>query len=143
MLFRSPIATATAKLSTRLVANQDHRDIPAMLNAYFEAHVPEGFQWTLHDHSGGPASTMDRHSPYMKAAEDALRTTYGKETLFSPEGGSIPVVGMMQQMLGSDSIMLGFSLPDDGIHGPNERQYLPNFFIGIETYIHYMLKVGE
>ena len=135
-------AVATAKLSTRLVANQNHRDIPAMLNAYLEANVPDGLEWTVHDHGGGAASSMDRHSPYMKAAEDALRTTFGKETLFSPEGGSIPVVGMMQEKLDSDSIMLGFSLPDDGIHGPNERQYLPNFFIGIETYIHYLLKVG-
>lgn len=135
-------AVATAKLSTRLVANQKHTDIPAMLNAYMEANTPEGIDWKVRDLGGGPASTMDRHSPYMKAAEDALRTTFGKDTLFSPEGGSIPVVGMMQEKLGADSIMLGFALPDDGIHGPNERQYVPNFFKGIETYIHYMTSVG-
>ena len=135
-------AVAHCKLSTRLVAHQNHRDIPAMLEAYLKENVPEGLDWSLHDHSGGPGSTMDRHSPYMKAAEDALRTTYGKETLFSPEGGSIPVVGMMQEKLDSDSILLGFALPDDGIHGPNERQYLPNTFTGIETYIHYMMNVG-
>lgn len=132
-------AVATAKLSSRLVANQKHVDIPAMLNAYMEANVPEGIDWVVRDLGGGPAATMDRHSPYMKAAEDALRATFEKDTLYSPEGGSIPVVGMMQEKLGADSIMLGFALPDDGIHGPNERQYLPNFFKGIETYIHYLM----
>lgn len=131
-------AVATVKLSTRLVAHQKHQNIPAMLNAYMEANVAEGLEWEVRDLGGGPGASMDRHSTYMKAAEDALRTTYGKKTLFSPEGGSVPVVGMMQEKLGADSIMLGFALPDDGIHGPNERQYLPNFFKGIETYIHYL-----
>ena len=136
-------SVARAKLSTRLVANQKHTEIPAMLDAYLEANVPEGIEWKVTDLGGGPAASMDRHSPYMKAAEDALRTTFGKETLFSPEGGSIPVVGMMQEKLGADSIMLGFALPDDGIHGPNERQYVPNFLKGIQTYIHYMAQVGS
>ena len=134
-------AVATAKLSTRLVANQKHTDIPAMLNAYMEANAPKDITWVVRDLGGGPGATMDRHSPYMKAAVEALRTTFGKDTLFSPMGGSIPVVGMMQEKLGADSILLGFALPDDGIHGPNERQYVPNFYRGIETYIHYMTSV--
>jgi acetylornithine deacetylase/succinyl-diaminopimelate desuccinylase-like protein len=136
-------SVATCKLSTRLVAHQVHTDIPAMLNAYMEANVPEGIDWEVRDLGGGPAATMDRHSKWMTAAEDALRESYNKDTLFSPEGGSIPVIAMMQQKLGVDSIMLGFSLPDDGIHGPNERQYMPNFFLGIETYIRYMGRVAE
>ena len=136
-------AVATCKLSTRLVAHQDHRKIVDMFRAYLEANVPEHVTWDLRDLSGGPGASMDRHSPWMKAAVEALRETFDKDTLFSPEGGSVPVVGMMQEKLGADSIMLGFALPDDGIHGPNEHQYLPNFFRGIETYIHYMTKLGE
>ena len=136
-------AVATCKLSTRLVAHQDHTKVPAMLRAYLEAHMPDHVQWELRDLSGGPAATMDRHSPWMAAATAALHDTFGKDTLFSPEGGSVPVVGMMQEKLGVDSIMLGFALPDDGIHGPNERQYLPNFYRGIETYIHYMIRLGD
>lgn len=135
-------AVATAKLSTRLVADQNWRDIAGMLRAYMEAHAPEGITWEVRDLSGGPGAITDIHSQYMEAAVEALRTVYGKDTLFMREGGSIPVVGMMQEKLGVDSILLGFGLPDDGIHGPNERQYLPNFFRGIETYIHFMSTIG-
>ena len=74
----------------------------------------------------------------MQCAAAALKEVFGKEPLFEREGGSVPVVGIMQELLGVDSIMLGFALPDDGIHGPNERQYLPNFYKGIETYIRFL-----
>jgi acetylornithine deacetylase/succinyl-diaminopimelate desuccinylase-like protein len=63
--------------------------------------------------------------------------------VFKREGGSVPIVGLLQKKLGVDSVMLGFALPDDGIHGPNEKQYLPNFFRGIETYIHYLYSLGK
>ncbi len=135
-------AVATAKLSTRLVADQEWREIGDMLRAYVEQHIPEGIDWEVRELSGGPGAITDRHSKYMEAAVAALKVVYGKDTLFTPEGGSIPVVGMMQEKLGVDSILLGFGLPDDGIHGPNERQYLPNFFRGIETYIHFMTTIG-
>lgn len=135
-------AVATAKLSMRLVADQDWREIGGMLRAYVEQNVPEGIDWEVRELSGGPGAITDRHSTYMAAAVSALKEVFGKDTLFSREGGSIPVVGMMQEKLGVDSILLGFALPDDGIHGPNERQYLPNFFRGIETYIHFMSEIG-
>ncbi|MBI1319609.1 MAG: dipeptidase [Candidatus Hydrogenedens sp.] len=130
-------AKAHAKLSARLVADQDPKDVLGQLRAYFEANAAEGVQWELHQHSAGPGAIMDRYSPYMKSATSALATVWGVEPIFTREGGSVPVVGMMQQMLGVDSIMLGFAMPDDGIHGPNERQYLPNTWRGIETYIRF------
>lgn len=131
-------ARAMAKISMRLVANQQPEAIEGQLRAYLEQHMPEGVTWKLREHSRGPGAIMDRHSPYMKAAMGALKDTFGVEPIFRREGGSVPVVGIMQQKLGVDSIMLGFALPDDGIHGPNERQYLPNFYKGIETYIRFM-----
>ncbi len=135
-------ALAHAKISTRLVADQDWRDIEGQLRAYLAKHVPAGIEWKLHMHSGGPGAIMDRKSRYMQAAVAALQEVFGKEVHFTREGGSVPVVGMLQEKLGVDSIMLGFGLPDDGIHGPNERQYLPNFYRGIETYIRFLTKLG-
>ena len=148
---RSEVNKRTAVLRTarispqkaRLVADQDPDAVEGQLRAYLEEHVPKDVQWTLHKHSSGPGSTMDRKSRYMKAAELALKTVFGRPPLFKREGGSVPIVGLLQKKLGVDSVMLGFALPDDGIHGPNEKQYLPNFFRGIETYIHYLMLLGN
>lgn len=131
-------AKATAKLSCRLVADQEPGEVHAQLRAYLEEKAPDGVRWTLRELVHGPGAVMDRKSAYSKAAAAALETVFGRPPVYKREGGSVPVVGMMQQELGVDSVMLGFALPDDGIHGPNERQYLPNFFKGIETYIRFL-----
>ena len=68
---------------------------------------------------------------------------YGKEPVLMREGGSIPVVGEFQTHLGLETVLMGFGLPDDCIHAPNERFYLPNFYRGIETSIHFLLMYGE
>lgn len=131
-------AKAFAKLSVRLVADQDVNEIKAMLQAYLDANAAEGVRVVLHQHSAGAGAIMDRSSRHMAAACAALRKVFGVAPIFTREGGSVPVVAMMQQMLGVDSIMLGFALPSDGIHGPNEKQYLPNTWKGIETYIRFL-----
>ncbi|MBI2431715.1 MAG: dipeptidase [Candidatus Hydrogenedentes bacterium] len=131
-------AKATAKLSTRLVADQDLHAVEGQLREYIQTHLPEGVQWELHVHSTGPGATMDRKSAFMQAAARALEEVFGVAPIYKREGGSVPVVAMLQQKLGVDSIMLGFALPDDGIHGPNEKQYLPNFYRGINTYIRFL-----
>ena len=133
-------AVAHAKLSTRLVADQRSKDIDAQLRAYLDANVPDGIAYTLTELHTGEGSIMARDSEYMQHALAALKEVFGKDPVFSREGGSVPVVSLLQENLGVDSIMLGFALPDDGIHGPNERQYLPNFFRGIETYIRFLAK---
>lgn len=130
-------AVAHCKLSARLVADQDPKDVLGQLKAYFEANAPKDVDWDVHQHSVGAGAIMDRKSAPMLKAKAALERVFGKPPIFIREGGSIPVVSMMQRILGVDSIMLGFSLPDDGIHGPNERQYLPNFYKGVDTYIHF------
>lgn len=135
-------ARASAKISMRLVADQRPEKMEGCLRAYLEVNAPEGVAWTLREHSRGPGAIMDRKSPYMRAAAAALREVFGTDPIFKREGGSVPVVGMMQAQLGVDSVMLGFALPDDGIHGPNERQYLPNFYRGIETYIRFLDRIA-
>lgn len=135
-------AKANAKISCRLVPDQDETAIQGMLEAYLKAHVPAGVEWSLRDLACGPGAVMDRTAPHMKAAAAALEAVFGKAPLFKREGGSVPVVGLMKRMLGVETVMLGFALPDDGIHGPNERQYLPNFYRGIETYIHFLAGLG-
>ncbi len=131
-------AVATAKISTRLVADQDPSAICGQLEAYLSEHAPETVKWEVREMVHGPGSTMNRNSSQMAAAVEALKTVFGEEPLFKREGGSVPVVGLMQDKLGVETVMLGFALPDDGIHGPNERQYVPNIFRGIETYVHFL-----
>jgi len=135
-------ARAYAKISARLVPDQDARDVKGQLEAYLARVVPADVTWRLHEHSTGPGAVMSRDSIFMESARKSLAEVFGQEPLFKREGGSIPVVGLLQEALGVDSVMLGFELPDDGIHGPNERHYVPNYFRGIETYIRYLYHVA-
>lgn len=132
-------ARAHAKISARLVADMDPEDVERQLHDYFAAHVADGVQWKLHRHSAGHGATMNIDAPHMCAASTALEAVFGRRPIFKREGGSVPVVALFQQKFGVDSVMLGFALPDDGIHGPNERQYLPNFKRGIAAYIRFLL----
>jgi acetylornithine deacetylase/succinyl-diaminopimelate desuccinylase-like protein len=131
-------AKALAKISTRLVADQDPAEVYGQLCAYLRQHAPLTVTWEARELSRGPGAIMARDSTAMRAAVDALRETFGAEPFFKREGGSVPVVGLMQDILGVDSVMLGFRLPDDNIHGPNEKQHLPTLFKGVEVYIRFL-----
>lgn len=131
-------AKALAKLSCRLVANQDPASIRAMLEHYLAEKAPRTVSWELRELSRGPGVLMDRNSDAMNAAAKALKAVFGMDPIFRREGGSIPVVGVLRQTLGVESVLLGFGLPDDGIHGPNEKQHLPTLFKGIEVYAHFL-----
>jgi len=136
-------ARAMAKVSTRLVADQDPAAIHGQLCAYLRAHAPETVSWEVRELSHGDGAIMDRRSPFMQAAVRALRETFGTGPVFKREGGSVPVVAMMQKQLGFDSIMMGFGLPDDNIHAPNEKQHLPTWRRGIEAYIRFLSALAE
>lgn len=131
-------ARATAKISCRLVPDQEPGQIAEQLRAYLDEHAPPESRWSMRELAHGPAAVMELDSHYMRAASKAIEAVFGVAPIYKREGGSVPVVGLMQQQLGVDSVMLGFALPDDGIHGPNERQHLPAFFRGIETYIRFL-----
>ena len=81
---------------------------------------------------GNPA-----HIPEMQAAASAYERAFGVRPVFIREGGSIPVVTLLKDELGLDTILMGLGLPDDNIHGPNEKLHLDNFYRGIETAIHF------
>lgn len=135
-------ARALAKISMRLVADQDPAELHGMLCAYLRERAPEGVTWEVRELTHGEGAIMDRKSPYMRAAEQALRDVFGRDPLFKREGGSVPVVGMMQKKLGVDSVMFGFALPTDGIHGPNEHQHIPTFYRGIEAQVRFLAALG-
>lgn len=131
-------ARATAKISMRLVPDQVAEEVYGQLCTYLDANAPETVRWHVTDMSYGPPAVTDRRSPWMQAAVKALRESFGAEPVFKREGGSVPIVGILQQKLGADSVMLGFALPDDGIHGPNEKQHLPTLYRGVETYVRFL-----
>ncbi len=130
-------AMAMAKLSTRLVPDQDPKEVVNQLKAYLESHVPPTIRWELEVFSGNPASISDRDSSEVKAMSDALETVWGTRPLFRRVGGTIPVVGMVQRILGVESVLTGFGLPEDNVHSPNERIHLPTWEKGIEALIHF------
>lgn len=136
-------AKAMAKISMRLVPDQTSAEAETSLRQYLEENMPAGISWKLINHAGGEPSIIDVDSPAVKAASKAFLQTWGKAPLFDREGGSVPVVGIIQKRLGAGSLMLGYGLPDDNLHAPNEKLHLPNYFRGIETYIHFTHEMAE
>jgi acetylornithine deacetylase/succinyl-diaminopimelate desuccinylase-like protein len=136
-------ARAMVKFSMRLVPDQDPQKIRSAVERYLEQHVPETMSWELIEHASSPPSVISHESPEVQAAVDALKKVWGEQPLFDRIGGTVPIVGIIQYVLGADSLMLGFGLPSDNIHGPNEKQHLPNFFRGIETFIRYIFAIGK
>lgn len=135
-------AKASAKFSTRLVPDQDPEKIAAGLRAYFEKHAPPSVRWELVAHGGTRASIMARDSAAVRAAASALEDVWKRKAFFYRIGGSVPAVGMIQDQLGVDSLMLGFALPDDQVHAPNEKQHIETFHRGIEAFIRFMARMA-
>ncbi len=134
-------AHAMAKITCRLVPNQDPEKIYESLQKYLEEKAPKTIRWELLKMQGGPASISDRHSAAVRAMVDALETVWGSKPMFRREGGSIPVVAQMQSILGIESVLTGFGLPDDNLHAPNEKQHLPTWYKGIDALIHFFFNL--
>lgn len=130
-------AWAMAKISMRLVPDQDPEEVHQQLIAYLEKNAPKTIRWELTSMAGGKACITDVSTPEAKALYTALQTVWGKPPLFKREGGSIPVVLDMQKILGIESVLTGFGLPDDNLHAPNEKLHLPTWYRGIEALIHF------
>jgi acetylornithine deacetylase/succinyl-diaminopimelate desuccinylase-like protein len=136
-------ARATAKISTRLVANQTAAKSIERMQAAVGAACPRGVTAELKVlHSGEPSLT-NPDNPFIHAAARALEGTFGKETVYVRSGGSIPIVGVFDRYLGIPSVMMGFGLPDDNLHAPNEKFHLPNFYRGIEAVARYLQLLGS
>ncbi len=136
-------AKASAKVSMRLVPNQDPDDILKRYLAFIKKHTPKGIEMNVKVHSKGPACVVSTDNPYIKAATEAMHDVFKKNTVFIRSGGSIPVVTDFQSVMKLPSVMMGFGLPDDNLHAPNEKFHIPNFYRGIESIIRFFEKLGE
>lgn len=134
-------AFAMAKITCRLVPFQDPAKIAAALRAYLEQQAPPTIRWELIPMQSGPAALADLNQPGVKALEKALESAWGKTPLYKREGGSIPVVADMQSILGIESVITGFGLPDDNLHAPNEKIHLPTWYKGIEAFVHFFFNL--
>lgn len=132
---------AFAKISMRLVPNQNSDKISALFQKYFESVAPKGVKITVKPHHGGEPFVVSPENPAYKAASAAMEETYGKKPVPTRGGGSIPIVALFKKELGLDSILFGFGLDSDALHSPNEHYGLFNYYKGIETiplfYKHY------
>ncbi len=129
---------AQARLSIRLVPDQDPREIEHLLRRHITAVKPPAVSVRLNVSGGYPPVIIRRRHPAVSAATRAIYSTWGVPPVFTRSGGTIPMVPQLQQRLGIPVILLGFGLPDDDIHAPNEKISLPNFFRGIETIIRFL-----
>jgi acetylornithine deacetylase/succinyl-diaminopimelate desuccinylase-like protein len=136
-------ATAMAKISTRTVPYQDPDQIEASLRKYFEQNAPVGIEWDVKRLVSGPYALLEPGTPELEAASGALEGAYGKKPFMKLEGGSVPIVSILKNRLGVNSVMLGCGLSDAHIHSPNERLHLPTYFKGIETYVRFFDLVGK
>jgi acetylornithine deacetylase/succinyl-diaminopimelate desuccinylase-like protein len=136
-------AKALAKISMRLVPNMTPAKAFAQYKAYVEEIVPPGVEVSVRlIHQGDPC-LIPVDNPYIQAATNALREVWGKETVFIRSGGSIPIVGDLDRHLGLPSVMMGFGLPDDNLHAPNEKFNLENFRLGIDSIIGFLEEAGK
>jgi acetylornithine deacetylase/succinyl-diaminopimelate desuccinylase-like protein len=135
-------AKAVAKVSMRLVPDMTPAESYAKYKAYVESLTPKGIVLEVRlIHSGDPI-VVSTDNPYVKAATEAMREVFGKETVFVRGGGSIPIVGDFVRELKTPTVMMGFGLPDDNLHAPNEKFHLANFYRGIESIVRFLSGVG-
>ncbi|MBI2680925.1 MAG: M20/M25/M40 family metallo-hydrolase [Candidatus Solibacter usitatus] len=135
-------ARAVAKISLRLVADQDPVETTEQLKAAVRAACPKGVTAEVKVLHAGPASLVNPDNRFIQTAADAMTQVFGKETVYIRSGGSIPIVDAFAQHLHIPSVMMGFGLPDDNLHAPNEKLHLPNFFRGIEAVAKYLEMLG-
>jgi acetylornithine deacetylase/succinyl-diaminopimelate desuccinylase-like protein len=135
-------ARASAKVSMRLVPNQDPDDILKRYLAFVKKHTPKGIELNVKVYSKGPACVVSTDNRFIKAATEAMHDVFKKETVFIRSGGSIPIVTDFQDVMKLPSVMMGFGLPDDNLHAPNEKFHIPNFYRGIESIIRFFEKLG-
>ena len=128
---------ANAKISMRLVPDQDPEEITRLFQDHFESMAPKSVKVTVTPHHGGdPAVTPTDHPAYM-AASKAMETTFGKTPVPFRGGGSIPIVASFERILGLKTVLMGFGLDSDAIHSPDEHYGVFNYLKGIETIPHF------
>jgi len=124
---------ANAKISMRLVPNQQSDKITKLFDAYFQQIAPKNVKVKVTPHHGGEPVVTPIDSVAYKAAQQAILESFGKEPIPTRGGGSIPIVALFEKELGIKTVLMGFGLDSDNLHSPNEKYDLANFYKGIET----------
>jgi acetylornithine deacetylase/succinyl-diaminopimelate desuccinylase-like protein len=135
-------ARALAKLSFRLAPDQDPREVDRLFREHVARVTPETVRSTVRTLSGAFPAVIECKHPAMRAAALAYRHGFGAAPVFLRSGGTIPAVNRFQQALGILTVMIGFALPGDHMHAPNEKFYFPNFFNGIATSLWFLAVIG-
>lgn len=128
-------AHASAKVSFRLVADQDPRVVTERFFAWLRERTPPGCRWELIDHGGGSPATVATDSPALQAARRAITRACDADAALIKSGGSIPVAGLLKQRLGLETIFMGFGLEDDRVHAPNEKFELACWRMGARSHV--------
>jgi acetylornithine deacetylase/succinyl-diaminopimelate desuccinylase-like protein len=134
---------ANAKISMRLVPNQNSHEIAELFSNHFNAIAPGYVKVTVTEHHGGEPVVTPTDSIAYQAAEKAITTTFGKNPIPTRGGGSIPIIALFEKVLGLKTVLMGFGLDNDNIHSPNEKFDLANYYKGIETIPYFHKYFGE
>lgn len=129
---------AHAKITCRLVADQDPQACLDAIEAHLRAHTPVGAKLTITPKEKAFAFNIDPSHPMLQKAADAFEAVYGTRALFTKDGGSIPIVEKLSSTLNAPAVMMGFGLPDENLHAPNEHFNLENFDKGLLTIVEYL-----
>ena len=135
-------ATATAKVSIRLVPRQDPEKVVAAFREWVQRNTPKGIKTEVRVLSSSAGLVVNPSHPAIDVAARAFGEVFGKQTVFIRSGGSIPIVGDFARHLGIPTILMGFGLPDDGLHSPNEKYKIENYYRGIMTIAHFFEQYG-
>jgi acetylornithine deacetylase/succinyl-diaminopimelate desuccinylase-like protein len=136
-------AKAVAKVSVRVVPKQDPEKVVAALKHWVAANTPKGIQTEVRVLSASPAAAVNPNHPAIAVAARVFGEVLGKQTVFTRGGGSIPIVGEFAAHLGIPTVLMGFGLPDDGLHSPNEKYRIANYYAGIRTIAHFLEEYGR
>jgi acetylornithine deacetylase/succinyl-diaminopimelate desuccinylase-like protein len=136
-------AKAVAKVSIRLVPKQDPAAIVKAVEKFVTDNSPPGIQCEVRVLSSGPGLMVNPDHPAIRVAAKAFSDIFGQPTVFTRSGGSIPIVGDFATHLGIPTILMGFGLPDDGLHSPNEKYNIRNYYDGIRTLGHFFEEYGQ
>ena len=134
---------AGAKLSFRLVPDQDPKTVDRLFREHVRKVTPPGVTVEVITHHGAPAVLVNVDTPGFRAAVRAVEAGFGTKPVFIREGGSIPVVGLLKQHLKVDTLLLGWGQNDDNLHGPNEKFSLADFHRGIKASAHLLQELAN
>jgi len=135
-------AVAKAKISLRLPADLNSKEVFTLFERQVKELAPSGVEVTVRNLHSGEGVLVSLDSPAIRAAIEALKETYGKEPVFIREGGSIPIAALFDEVLHVPVVLMGFGLPDDNLHSPNEKYSLSQFYKGLRTVASFLQKLG-